>query len=97
MPMPAMMVAGPHAVLFRHARNPDAAKQLIDYFMSTDGQTIMSRYHIPNRPGVHLRDPLFADELRRLEGCRLLTFNVQHGRDYEINQARCVELFAGGL
>lgn len=93
-PMPAMMVAGPHAVLFRHARNPEGAKQLIDFFLSVEGQTIMSRYHIPNRPGIRMRDPLFTEELKRLDGCRLLTFNAQHGRDYHANQARCVEFFA---
>jgi iron(III) transport system substrate-binding protein len=95
-PMPAMMVAGPHAVLFRHARNREGGKKLIDFFLSQLGQTIMSRYHIPNRPGIEMRDPLFADEIKRLEGCRLLTFNAHHGRDYEINQAQCVELFSGG-
>jgi len=94
-PMPAMMVAGPHAVLFRHARNPEGGKQLIDFFLSDEGQTIMSRYHIPNRPGIQMRDPLFAEELKRLEGYRLLTFNAQHGRDYDINQARCVDFFSG--
>ena len=94
-PMPAMMVAGPHAVLFRHARNPEGGKKLIDFFLSKLGQTIISRYHIPNRPGIEMRDPLFADEIKRLDGCRLLTFSSQHGRDYEINQARCVELFSG--
>jgi hypothetical protein len=43
-----------------------------------------------------MRDPMFADELRRLQGGRLLTFSSQHGRDYETNQASCVELFARG-
>ena len=95
-PMPAMMVAGPHAVLFRHAPHPEAGKSLIDFFLSEDGQTIMSRYHIPNRPGINMRDPLFASELKRLEGCRLLTFSAQHGRDYEMNQKNCVELFTRG-
>jgi iron(III) transport system substrate-binding protein len=94
--MPAMMVAGPHAVLFRHARNAEAAKRLIDFFLSEVGQTIMSGYHIPNRPGIQMREPLFTEELKRLEGCRLLTFSARHGRDYELNQKRCVELFAAG-
>ena len=95
-PMPVMMVAGPHAVLFRDAPHPEAGKLLIDFFLSEAGQTIISRYHIPNRPGINMRDPMFADELQRLQGGRLLTFNSQHGRDYESNQASCVELFIRG-
>ncbi|HLN87460.1 MAG TPA: ABC transporter substrate-binding protein [Candidatus Limnocylindrales bacterium] len=95
-PMPVMMVAGPHAVLFRDAPNPDAGKLLIDFFLSETGQTIMSRYHIPNRPGIKMRDPMFAGELERLQGCRFRTFSAAHGRDYEMNQKRCVELFARG-
>ena len=95
-PMPAMMVAGPHAVLFRHARNPEGGKKLIDFFLSEIGQTIMSRYHFPNRPGIQMRDPLFTEELKRLEGSRLLTFNAQHGKNYDTNQKNCVELFARG-
>jgi iron(III) transport system substrate-binding protein len=91
--MPVMMVAGPHAVLFRAAPRPEAGKRLIDFFLSETGQTIMSRYHIPNRPGVNMRDPMFAGELARLDGCRLLTFTAEHGRDYDMNQRRCVELF----
>jgi iron(III) transport system substrate-binding protein len=91
--MPVMMVAGPHAVLFRAAPNPEAGKQLIDFFLSEAGQTIMSRYHIPNRPGINMRDPMFAGELARLDGCRLQTFTAEHGRDYDMNQRRCVELF----
>jgi iron(III) transport system substrate-binding protein len=92
-PMPVMMVAGPHAVLFRDAPHPEEGKRLIDFFLSEAGQTIMSRYHIPNRPGIAMRDPTFAAQLQRLQGCRLATFSSQHGRDYEVNQARCVELF----
>jgi iron(III) transport system substrate-binding protein len=92
-PMPFMMVAGPHAVLFRNAPHAEAGKRLIDFFLSETGQTIMSRYHIPNRTGVTMRDPMFAGELQRLKGCRLVTFSAQHGRDYEINQAACVALF----
>jgi iron(III) transport system substrate-binding protein len=95
-PMPVMMVAGPHAVLFRDAPHPEDGKRLIDFFLSETGQTIMSRYHIPNRPGINMRDPMFVTELERLEGCRLATFGSQHGRDYEINQVKCVELFARG-
>lgn len=93
-PMPIMMVAGPHAVLFRDAPHPEAGKLLIDFFLSEEGQTIMSRYHIPNRPGINMRDPMFAAEQQRLEGCRLTTFSSRHGRDYQINHASCVELFA---
>ena len=96
MPMPVMMVAGPHAVLFRDAPHLEAGKRLIDFFLSETGQTIMSRYHIPNRPGINMRDPMFAGELKRLEGCRLIALSARHGRDYEINQARCVELFTRG-
>lgn len=96
-PMPAMMVAGPHAVLFRAARNLEMGKNLIDFFLSEQGQTIMSRYHIPNRPGITPREPLFGVELEKLRGYRLLTFTAEHGRDYETNQQRCVELFAGGM
>lgn len=95
-PMPVMMVAGPHAVLFRGAPHPEEGKRLIDFFLSEAGQTIMSGYHIPNRPGIAMRDPTFAAQLERLQGCRLATFSSQHGRDYELNQARCVELFARG-
>jgi len=95
-PMPVMMVAGPHAVLFRDAAHREEGKRLIDFFLSEEGQAIMSRYHIPNRPGISLRDPTFAAQLERLQGLRLATFSSQHGRDYEINQARCVELFARG-
>jgi iron(III) transport system substrate-binding protein len=95
-PMPVMMVAGPHAVLFRNAPHPEEGKRLIDFFLSEAGQTIMSRYHIPNRPGIAMRDPTSAAQLERLQGCRLATFSSQHGRDYEINQARCVELFPRG-
>jgi ABC-type Fe3+ transport system substrate-binding protein len=94
--MPVMMVAGPHAVLFRDAPHPEEGKRLIDFFLSEAGQTIMSRYHIPNRPGIAMRDPMFSTELKRLDGYRLATFTSEHGRDYEINQARCVELFARG-
>ncbi len=93
-PMPVMMVAGPHAVLFRDARHPEAGRRLIDFFLSETGQTIMSRYHIPNRPGIKTRDPMFAGELERLQGCRLVTFSAEHGRDYELNQRGCVELFS---
>jgi ABC-type Fe3+ transport system substrate-binding protein len=95
-PMPVMMVAGPHAVLFRNAPHPEEGKRLIDFFLSEAGQTIMSRYHIPNRLGIPMRDPTFAAQLERVQGCKLATFSSQHGRDYEINQARCVELFAPG-
>ncbi len=95
-PMPVMLVAGPHAVLFRNAPHPEEGKRLIDFFLSETGQTIMSRYHIPNRPGINMRNPMFATELERLEDCRLATFSSHHGRDYEINQAKCVELFAPG-
>jgi iron(III) transport system substrate-binding protein len=70
-PMPVMMVAGPHAVLFRDAPHPGAGKRLIDFFLSLEGQTIISRYHIPNRPGLRMRDPMFKSQLERLEGCRL--------------------------
>ena len=94
--MPVMMVAGPHAVLFRAAPNPEAGQRLIDFFLSETGQTIMSRYHIPNRPGINMRDPMFAAELERLQNCRLTTFSAQHGRDYEMNQSSCVELFSRG-
>ena len=94
--MPIMMVAGPHAVLFRGAPNPEAGKRLIDFFLSETGQTIMSRYHIPNRPGINMRDLMFAAELERLQGCRLTTFSSQHGRDYQMNQSSCVELFTQG-
>ena len=95
-PMPVMMVAGPHAVLFRDAPHLKAGKRLIDFFLSEAGQTIMSRYHIPNRLGIAMRDPMFSGELKRLEGCRLIALSARHGRDYEINQARCVELFTRG-
>jgi ABC-type Fe3+ transport system substrate-binding protein len=95
-PMPVMMVAGPHAVLFRNAPHPEEGKRLIDFFLSEPGQMIMSRYHIPNRSGIPMRDPTFAAQLERLQGSRLATFSFQHGRDYEINQARCVELFVRG-
>jgi iron(III) transport system substrate-binding protein len=94
--MPVMMVAGPHAVMFRAAPNPEAGKRLIDFFLSETGQTIMSRYHIPNRPGIHMRDPMFAGELERLKSCRLTTFSAEHGKDYEMNQSSCVELFTQG-
>jgi hypothetical protein len=43
-----------------------------------------------------MRDPMFPGELKRLEGCRLIGLSARHGRDYEINQARCVELFTRG-
>ena len=59
MPMPAMMVAGPHAVLFRDAPHFEAGKRLIEFFLSEAGQTILSRYHIPNRPGINMSDPCF--------------------------------------
>ena len=91
--MPVMMVAGPHVVLFSAAPNPEAGKRLIDFFLSETGQTIMSRYHIPNRPGINMRNPMFAGELERLQSCRLTTFSAEHGRDYEMNQSSCVELF----
>jgi hypothetical protein len=83
-------------VLFRDAPHLEAGKRLIDFFLSETGQTILSRYHIPNRPGIVMRDPMFAGELKRLEGCRLIGLSARHGRDYEINQARCVELFTRG-
>ncbi|HET8562449.1 MAG TPA: ABC transporter substrate-binding protein [Candidatus Binatia bacterium] len=94
-PMPVMMAAGPQAVLFRNAPHPEEGKGLIDFLLSETGQTIMSLYHIPNRPGINMREPIFAAELRRLQGYRLITFTSQHGRDYAINQARCVELCSG--
>jgi iron(III) transport system substrate-binding protein len=94
-PMPVMMVAGPHAVLFRDAPHPEAGKRLIDFFLSETGQTIMSRYHIPNRPGIKMRDPMFASELDRLKDCRLVPLSSGHGRDYEVNQTACIELFVG--
>ncbi len=34
LPMPVMMVAGPHAVLFRNAPHPEQGKRLIDFFLS---------------------------------------------------------------
>ncbi|MET0586846.1 MAG: extracellular solute-binding protein, partial [Candidatus Binatia bacterium] len=37
MPMPVMMVAGPHAVLFRDAPHLEAGKRLIDFFLSEAG------------------------------------------------------------
>jgi len=40
-----------------------------------------------------MHDPMFAGELARLDGCRLQTFTAEHGRDYDMNQRRCVELF----
>jgi ABC-type Fe3+ transport system substrate-binding protein len=94
-PMPFMMVAGPHAVLFRDAPHPEAGKQLIDFLLSARGQTIISGYHIPNRPAIMARDPIFSSELARLKGCRLLTLTARHGEAYELNQASCVALFAG--
>ena len=72
LPMPVMIVAGPHAVLFRNAPHPEQGKQLIDFFLSKEGQTIMSRYHIPNRTGITIRDPMFREEFKRFAGGRLL-------------------------
>lgn len=92
-PMPVMMFAGPCAVLFRHAKHPEEGKRLIDFLLSEAGQEIMSGYHIPNRPGVTIREPLFASVRKRLEGCQLVTFTAKHGREYEANQARCIALF----
>jgi iron(III) transport system substrate-binding protein len=92
-PMPVMMAAGPHAVLFRNAPHPEEGKRLIDFFLSQEGQTIMSAYHISNRPGIRMRDPVFEAELRRLAGCNLKTFDSRHGQDYQKNQLSCVSLF----
>ncbi|HWP56598.1 MAG TPA: ABC transporter substrate-binding protein [Candidatus Acidoferrales bacterium] len=94
-PMPIMMVGGPHAVLFRHARNPDAGKKWIDFLHSEEGQEIMSRYHIPNRPGVTIHDPVFASVLRRLEGRALTPFTAKDAAEYEADLSECVRLFAG--
>ncbi|MGH7844100.1 MAG: ABC transporter substrate-binding protein [Candidatus Binatia bacterium] len=92
-PMPLMMVGGPHAVLFRHAKNPDEGKKWIDFLLSDEGQEIMSGYHIPNRPGVKIRDSVYSSVLKRLEGHSLTPFTAQNGGDYETDLADCIRLF----
>jgi iron(III) transport system substrate-binding protein len=94
-PMPIMMVGGPHAVLFRHAENPAAAKLWIDFLHSAQGQEIMSRYHIPNRPGVKIREPVFEAVLKRLGARALTPFTAKDAAEYDADQAACVKLFTG--
>jgi iron(III) transport system substrate-binding protein len=94
-PMPVMMVGGPHACLFRHARHPEEGKKWIDFVMSEEGQEIMSGYHIPNRPGVRIRDAVFTEVLRRLEGHPLTPFTDQSGAEYDADLAQCIKLFKG--
>ena len=95
-PMPVMMVGGPHACLFRHARHAEEAKLWIDFLMSEEGQEIMSVYHIPNRPGVKIRDAVFATVLKRLEGHALTPFAIQSGAEYAADLAQCIKRFKGG-
>ena len=95
-PMPIMMVGGPHACLFRHTRHTEDAKLWIDFLMSEEGQEIMSSYHIPNRPGVKIRDALFATVLKRLEGHALTPFATQSGAEYNADLAQCIKRFKGG-
>ena len=92
-PMPLMMVGGPHAVLFRHARNPDEGRKWIDFLLSEEGQEIMSGYHIPNRPGVKIRDAVYSAVLKRLEGHSLTPFVAQSAGEYEADLAECIRLF----
>jgi iron(III) transport system substrate-binding protein len=94
-PMPVMMVGGPHAVLFRHAKNPNEGKKWIDFLLSEQGQEIMSNYHIPNRPGAKIRESIFSSVLKRLEDHALTPFTMQNGAEYDTDLAQCIRLFKG--
>jgi iron(III) transport system substrate-binding protein len=94
-PMPVMMVGGPHAVLFRHAKNPATGKRWIDFLLSEPGQEIMSSYHIPNRPGAKVREPSFSSVLKRLEGHALTPFTMQNAAEYDADLAQCIRRFKG--
>ncbi len=94
-PMPVMMVGGPHACLFRHTRHSEEGKKWIDFLMSEEGQEIMSSYHIPNRPGVRIRDSVFITVLKRLEGHALTPFATQNGAEYDVDLAQCIKRFKG--
>jgi iron(III) transport system substrate-binding protein len=95
-PMPVMMVGGPHACLFRHTCHAEEARKWIDFLMSEEGQEIMSGYHIPNRPGVKIRDAVFTAVLKRLEGHALTPFTTQNGAEYDVDLAQCIKRFKGG-
>jgi iron(III) transport system substrate-binding protein len=94
-PMPVMCFLGPFAVLFRNAKRPDLGRRLIDFFLSAEGQQIMSRYHIPSRPDVSIRERAFNRVVERLKGVKLITLRATQGQNYHENQAEAFELLLG--
>jgi iron(III) transport system substrate-binding protein len=96
-PIPVMCVMGPFAVIFQKAKHPNLGRLLIDFFLSAEGQQIISLYHIPNRPNVPVREKAFDRVTEKLRGVKLITFRAGHGLNYHENQAEAFELLLGNL
>ena len=91
-PLPVMWFAGPFAVLFRNAKHPHLGKRLIDFLLSEEGQRIISRHHIPNRPSVPMQEKTFARVMQKLKGVKPVPFDSSLGRNYQKNQEEALRL-----
>ncbi len=94
-PMPMMWFGGPYAVVFRDAKHPNLGRCLVDFILSVEGQEIISRYHIPNRPNVLIREKAFRRVMEKLQGVRPISFKTAGGKDYHQNQAEALRLLLG--
>ena len=86
----------PESVTFpERDKYPDPGRRLIDCFLSAEGQQIISRYHIPNRPYVQLQERAFNRIAGKLKGVKLITLRASHGDKYHENQAEAFEPLLG--
>jgi ABC-type Fe3+ transport system substrate-binding protein len=96
-PMPIVHFGGPFAVLFHKAKHPNLGKRLIDFLLSVEGQQIISRYRIPNRPGVPIREKTIGRVMEKLKGAKLVSFKANHGQIYHKYHAEALRLFSGNV
>lgn len=94
-PMPIMQTGGPFAVLFRNAKHPQLGRCLIDFLLSEEGQRIISKHHVPNRPGVQIQSKVIERVVERLKGVQLVSLKPIYGREYHKHKEAAVKLFLG--